>query len=75
MGTMLSRQVGLGGDRVGGQNQHGLGATCGRSQLLGPWLSQRGGCTLGKVLVGVGTEKVFLLGGELFSHLYPRTKR
>lgn len=48
---------------------------CGCSQLLVPWLPQRGGCTLGKVLVGVGTDKVLLLGGELFRRLYPRTRR
>ena len=30
-----------------------------------PWLSQGGGCSLGTVLAGGGTQKVVLLGGEL----------
>lgn len=35
---------------------------------LGPQLSQRDGCTLGKVLVGEGAEKVVVVpGGELFN--------
>lgn len=39
---------------------------CALKSCLGPQLSQRGGCTLGKVLVGEGADKVVVPGGELF---------